>query len=232
MNKTILLLLVFFTHSAFATIWITLADPESKKIAAVGASSGPIGDYRTMIYSDNSGIAVVGSYVLGRRNSYLYQLVGNQALSASELVREFSETINRGPYKRRVSVVNSRFETAAEAGRGCHSDNYYCGAAEEKFFTVMGGGLVSENVVLEARDVLNDPAVKRLPIECQMYKGIEAVFKAGGEKLLFNRLSFVVDDLKLINDIQTDLYFRNGHENSLLEAFAKKIKASGIDCRL
>lgn len=233
MYKTIfsLLTIILPCFSAYATIWITLADPESNKIAVVGASSGNIGNTRTMVAVDNYGIAVVGSWYLRRQNPHLRDLVKNEELSATELALEFSRLINRDRHKRRVSFVNARFQNASEPGRGCHVNNQYCGKYVEGRFSVTGGGLVAEEVILAAKDVLEDPTIQELPIECQMYKGIEAIFNAGGEYKLFNRLAYLVDDVTKKEELKIKVYYRGrGYEANLLKQFKRQIESLGIDC--
>jgi hypothetical protein len=223
--KTLALTLLFFSHSALATIWVTIADPETHKIAVVGASSGYIGDYRTMVPVDNFGIAVVGSWYLGRHQDELVALMKNEALTASEVAKEFSRLINQDSYKRRVSLVNARFENASEPGRGCHAENHYCGKYEDPLFTVTGGGLVGEQVILAAKDTLHDRNVERLPIECRLYSAISSIFSSGGEIKTFNRLAFVVDDINVNGDNKMNVFFRYGNESSLLKQFKKAIRS-------
>lgn len=230
MKILIPLFLFLITQSAQATIWITLSDPNGNKIGVVGASSGHIGDYRTMVPVDNTGIAVVGSWYLGKKQDHLVRLMQNEALTATETAREFSRLINLDSHKRRVSLVNARFENASEPGRGCHSNNSYCGKYEDPHFSITGGGLVSENVILSARDVLQDSATERLPFECRLYHGIRAIFLSGGEYKKINRLAFIVDDLRLKGDNSITLYFRKGHENNLLDQFARTLKDKGFNC--
>lgn len=219
---------LLISHSALATIWITISDPQGHKIGVVGASSGYIGDYRTMVPVDNKGIAVVGSWYLGRNQRTLVELIRNEALTASEVVKEFSWLINQDSYKRRVSFVNARFENASKPGRGCHSHNYYCGKYEDPLFTITGGGLVSENVILAGKDAIQ--ASESMPMECRMYHGIKAIFLSGGEFKTIERLSFIVDDLKLNGDNRITLFKRKGHENSLLTQFAGRLKSLGFNC--
>lgn len=207
-----------------------MSDRQSKKIGVVGASSGYIGDYRTMVAVENHGMAVVGSWYLGRRQENLISLLMNQHLTAREKVQEFSRLINQDRHKRRVSLVTADFENASEPGRGCHQNNPYCGKFEDQDFTITGGGLESEDVILKTADVLKDPDVRELPFECRMYKGIEAIFSAGGEIKNFNRLSYMVDDVTEENDLHKELFIRRGHENNLLIKFKKSLKKSGFNC--
>lgn len=223
-------MLSLFSFTTHATIWITVSDPQSNKIAVVGASSGHIGDKRTMVPVDNYGIAVVGSWYLGNNQDHLKKLIRNETLSASEVAKEFSRLINLDSHKRRVSFVNARFHNASVPGRGCHASNHYCGKYEDDRFTVTGGGLESENVILAAKDVLLDRNVQRMPIECQLYKSIEAVFAAGGEYKKIERLAFHVDDVGLDKDGKTHLYFRKGGEGSLLTQFKTKLSSMGLTC--
>jgi hypothetical protein len=230
--KKIIFFLALVSQTASATIWITLADPRSNKIAIVGASSGYIGDYRTMVSVDNYGLAAVGSWYLGKKQGPLKELLKRDELSAREKVEEFSRLINMDSMKRRVSLVTSHFENASEPGRGCHEENHYCGKFESKLFTVTGGGLVGENVILAARDELLKPEVHALPIECQLYRGIKAIFESGGEKKTFNRLSYMVDDVTVVNDVKHELFFRMGKETDLLKKFEASLKNQGLNCAL
>ncbi len=230
MKSFLLLSSLLFSATSFATIWITISDPASHKIGVVGASSGYIGDYRTMVPVDNTGIAVVGSWYLGRKQKHLVELMKNEAMTASEVVKEFSRLINQDSHKRRVSFVNARYENASEPGRGCHSHNYYCGKYEDPHFSITGGGLVSENVILAAKDVLQ--ASEHLPFECRMYLGIKAIFHSGGEFKKINRLAFIVDDLRVKGDNKIHLYHRKGHEDSLLQKFHQKLTSRGFNCSL
>lgn len=232
MKNFILCLSVFLSHSALATIWITISDPKGHKIGVVGASSGYVGDYRTMVPVDNKGIAVVGSWYLGRKQKHLVDLIKNEALTASEVVKEFGRLINRDFHKRRVSFVNSRFENASEPGRGCHGQNQYCGKYEDPMFTITGGGLVSEDVIHSARIILQDKVLETGPIECRMYHAMKAIFHAGGELKTINRLAYIIDDLKRNGDTKISLFHRKGHEESLLEQFDRDLKAQGFNCSL
>lgn len=181
---------------------------------------------------ENEGIAVVGSWYLNRKNKHLKKLISNRDLSARDVVEQFSKLINQDSHKRRVSFVNSRFENASQPGRGCHNENHWCGKYEDPKFTITGGGLVSENVILAAKDVLLDRSIEDLPIECQLYKGMEAIFKAGGEWKLINRLSIMVDDVTKKKDLYTKLFFRkNAHENILLDQLKTYLKQKNINCQ-
>lgn len=231
MKKLIILICLFFSQSIFATIWITYADPQSNKIGVVGASSGNIGDKGTMVLVDNHGIATIGSwYLTNKQHKTLKKRIAQNNLSATAAVEEFSEIINRDSYKRRVSLVNAHFENASRPGRGCHQDNHYCGFIEQPQFTVTGGGLVSENVLLAAKEALLDPAIQHLPIECKLYKGIEAIIKSGGELKIIKRLAFAVDDLAKNKDLKSHLYHNKGLESSLLKQFENHLKANSIKC--
>ncbi len=110
----------------------------------------------------------------------------------------------------------------------CHSQNHYCGKYEDPEFTITGGGLVSENVILAGKDALQE--TESLPMECRMYYGIRAIFLSGGEFKKINRLAFIVDDLRHRDDNRITLFYRNGHENSLLKQFAEKLKGRGLNC--
>ncbi len=231
MKKLITLVILLTTLSAEATIWITLSDPASQKIAVVGASSGYIGDYRTMVAVDNKGIAVVGSWYLGKKQKHLTRILSDESLSAKEMAAEFSQLINQDSKKRRVSLVNARFENASEPGRGCHSHNYFCGKFENPDFSITGGGLVSENVIKTAAAILQKPEIRRLPIECQLLHGIDAIFHTGGEYKTIQRLAYQVDDVRVDGDNKRFLFFRKGHENSLLTQFESKLRSQGLDCR-
>ncbi len=181
-----------------------------------------------MVPVDNKGIAVVGSWYLGKKQKHLVELIQNEALTASELVKEFSRLINQDSRKRRVSFVNSRFENASEPGRGCYSHNQYCGKYEDPMFSITGGGLISENVILAGKDAIQGN--ESMPIECRMYHGIKAIFLSGGEYKTIQRLSFIVDDLRKNGDNKITLFYRKGHENSLLNQFAGKLKSMGFNC--
>ncbi len=222
--------LVLFALSAHATLWITLSHPRSDKIAVVGASSGNIGDYKTMVSVDNHGIAVVGSWYLDRRQDHLKYLMRNETLTAREVAKEFSRLINLDSHKRRVSFVNDRFENASEPGRGCHSDNYYCGKYEAEHFTITGGGLVSPEVINAGRVALENPRIQTLPVECQLYLAMKAMFDAGIEFKTVNRLTFLIDDLRRERDNRIHLYFRKESEQSLLDQFMAEVKSRGISC--
>lgn len=229
--KTALILFAFFfsTHS-FATIWITLSDPASGKIGVIGASSGYIGDYRTMVPVDNHGIAVVGSWYLGKKQKHLVSVITNPALTAAEATAEMSRMINQDSHKRRISFVNARFENASVPGRGCHANNRYCGKYEDPHFSITGGGLVSENVILAARDVLSDSRTEKLPFECRLYLGMKAIFQAGGEYKKIERLAIAVDDVRVNGDNRISLWFRKGAEDSLLKQLAEKLSTRGLNC--
>lgn len=230
MKSFLFFILTLLTTPAFATIWITIGDPSSQKIGVVGASSGNIGDYRTMVPVDNTAIAVVGSWYLGKKQKHLTALLRNRAMTAHEVAKEFSRLINLDSHKRRVSLVNARFENASEPGRGCHRDNNYCGKYEDPHFTITGGGLVSENVINAGRDALL--SAEHLPFECRMYLGIKAIFHSGGEFKKINRLAYIVDDIRVNGDNRIHLFHRKGHENNLLDQFHRKLTASGIQCPL
>lgn len=228
--KFILSLSLFLLSiSAHATLWITLSHPQSDKIAVIGASSGHIGDYRTMVSVDNAGIAVIGSWYLNRKQDNLKSLIRNETLTAREMVTEFSRRINLDSRKRRVSFVNARYENASEPGRGCHRNNNYCGKYEAEHFSITGGGLVSPNVINAGRIALEDPRIQSLPIECQLYVGMKAMFDAGIEFKTVKRLAFLIDDLRIEGDNRIHLY-RKGNEQSLLKQFLKEIRARGILC--
>ncbi len=230
MKNFIICFTLLVSHSALATIWITIADPQGHKIGVVGASSGYVGDYRTMVPVDNKGIAVVGSWYLGKKQKHLVELMSNEALTASEVVREFSRLINLDSQKRRVSFVNARFENASEPGRGCHSHNFYCGKYEDPMFSITGGGLIGEHVILAGKDAIQHS--ENMPMECRMYHGIKAIFLSGGEFKTIQRLAFIVDDLNKNGDNKITLFFRKGHENSLLDQFAAKLRVMGFICGL
>lgn len=230
MRRIISILLFNFPHTAFATLWITVSDPQTNKIGVVGVSSGYIGDYRTMVPVDNHGVAVVGSWYLGKDQQALVDLLKNSSLTARETAEKFSYMINRDSYKRRVSLVNARFENASVPGRGCHEHNYYCGKFEDQDFTITGGGLESENVILSAARTLQASSTKYLPIECQLYAGINAVIQSGAEIKRLERLSFYVDDLHKLNDGEIRLIKRKGAEEGLLRQFRNEIEARGINC--
>lgn len=225
-----LLLFLFFSHSAFATIWITISDSHSQKIGVVGASSGYIGDYRTMVAVENEGIAVVGAWYIDRKQNHLKSVLKDHSLSAREKVSKFSSLINRDQHKRRVSLVTKNFENASEPGRGCHQNNDYCGKFEGGHFSITGGGLESENVILHTSRILLDSVTQSLPFECQMYKGIEAVFNSGGEIKTINRLAYMTDDVAVDNDLKHEVFYRKGSEKNLLQQFKESLRKQGILC--
>lgn len=225
--KKLILLFVLFSQAASATIWITLADPRTNKIAIVGASSGDIGDYRTMVSVDNYGLAAIGSWYLGRNQTNLKALMKDERLTAREVAVEFNRLINLDSKKRRVSFVNARFETASVPGRGCHSHNHFCGKIEADQFTVTGGGLVGENVLIAAKDALENSST--LPIECQLYRGIKAIFESGGEIKRIKRLSFMIDDVTKDGDVQHKL-FKRGNEAALISDFRAHLLSMGFSC--
>lgn len=230
MKSFLISFLCLLTFPSSATVWITLSDPSGHKIGVVGASSGYIGDYRTMVPVDNVGIAVVGSWYLGRKQKHLVELMKNESMTAAETAKEFSRLINLDSEKRRVSLVNARYENASEPGRGCHSHNYYCGKYEDPHFSITGGGLVSPEVIVAGKTALDTS--EHLPFECRLYLGIKAIFKSGGEFKKINRLAFIVDDLRQTGDNKIHLYHRKGSEDSLLQQFHKKLATRGISCAL
>lgn len=231
-NLLISLSLLLYSFQSYATIWITLSDPLSNKIGVIGASSGYIGDYRTMVSVDNKAIAVVGSWYLGRRQAHLFEVLSDPNLSATQMAQVFSDLINRDRHKRRVSLVTSKFQNASEPGRGCHTGNNYCGKYEEESFSITGGGLISEEVIMKAKMALQSERVKKLPFECQLYRGMKAIFEAGGEIKLFNRLALQVDDISLTNDSKRYLFFRKGDENSLLSLLHDHLSSKAISCNI
>ncbi len=230
MKIALTLIAFLFSSHTFATIWITLSDPASGKIGVIGASSGYIGDYRTMVPVDNHGIAVVGSWYLGKKQDHLISVIRNPALTAHEATAEMSRLINLDSHKRRVSFVNARFENASVPGRGCHANNKYCGKYEDPHFTITGGGLVSENVILAARDVLADARTEKLPFECRLYLGMKAVFDAGGEYKTIERVALAVDDLSVNGDNKMLVWFRKGAEDSLLKQLSGRLSTRGLNC--
>lgn len=231
-NFLILTCLFLFIQPAIATVWITLADSKSHKIGVIGASSGYIGDYRTMVSADNQAIAVVGSWYLERRQSHLIETLSDPNLSAKQMALVFSDLINQDRHKRRVSLVTAKFENASEPGRGCHDRNYYCGKYESKNFSITGGGLVSEEVILKTKEVLEDERTRNLPFECQLQKGITSIFESGGEIKLFNRIAIQVDDTSLKNDSKGKVFYRRGPENSLLSQLQQHLVTLGINCNM
>jgi hypothetical protein len=230
--KFMLISVITLPITAFATIWITLADPKSNKIGAIGASSGFIGERNTVVHVDNRGIAVIGANYLGRNNQELYQLLTAPYNSVEELVNTFSESINRDPrVPRRVTLVTSKFETATAATWGCNAGNQYCAEHTGGHFAIAGGGLESEQVIAAAVQLLSRPQTRRLALECQLYLGMRAMFEAGGEILLFRRVAYLVDDLGQQGDGRISIFHRGRwQEEWLLEQLEQKLIKDGHKC--
>lgn len=183
-----------------------------------------------MVSVDNKALAVVGSWYLGRRQGSLIEVLSDPNLSAAQKAQVLSDLINRDRHKRRISLVTADFENASEPGRGCHDRNIFCGKYESKYFSITGGGLESEEVILKTKEVLEDGITRKLPLECQLQKGIKAIFESGGEIKFFNRVAIQVDDINLKDDSKRYVFFRRGHENSLLEQLQEHIVSLGINC--
>lgn len=228
--KILLFLIYFFPLTASATIWITLSDPKENKIGVVGASSGLIGNKRTILSVDNHGIAVVGSWYVEKDHRKLKRFIKSSSQDAPSTASELSQFLNLDQHKRRVSFVNSQFQNAARPGRGCHEYNAYCGSVEEEHFTIVGGGLASSEVITKTQELLKSQAFERLPFECKLYRSIEAIFLAGGEIKTMNRLAFVVDDLSKKRDAKIVLFHRKKEEKDLLIQFEERLRQKRIVC--
>lgn len=185
-----------------------------------------------MVSIDNKAMAVVGSWYLGRRQDSLMEVLSDSNLSAAQKAQVLSDLINRDRHKRRVSLVTSDFENASEPGRGCHDRNIFCGKYESKYFSITGGGLESEEVILVTKKALEDERTRKLPFECQLEKGMRAIFESGGEIKLFNRIAVQVDNIHLKDDSKRNVFFRRGHENSLLDQLRKHHASLGINCNI
>ena len=234
--ETLLFVLIFshvLTASSYGTVWITLADKAQNKIGTIGMSSGGIGKDTLSIIDNHSIVAIGSSYLPKSRKKLSPVLFKN--LSTGSMILELSKLANsfEGRLARRVTLVRSNFETASFAGPGCHSQNNYCGEVVGSNYAITGGGLTSENVILNAERTILLNSNRGMKFECQLYEAMKTLHETGGEWKLFERLVIVVDDLNKRKDSSIRLFKRKKrHENDLFRDLLKYLrKKKNIYCQ-
>ena len=231
--RLITLVLILFTSIANATVWIMIADPSQKKIGAVGMSSGLIGK-NTFALVDNVGMTASGSWYVYGAQRRLSPIL-SQNLSTSEMMYALSREANRkkGEYPRRMTLIRSNFEAASLAGKGCHSENYFCGEVVGKHYAITGGGLTGPENLTETAKLIEYNLTTNMPLECQLEAAMQKLAMVGGEWKLFERLLFAVDDLTRRRDADYKVFHRKdrweGELNQDLRDYIQKKKK--ITCK-
>lgn len=229
-----ILLTSFITLSAQATVWISIGDSSQNKIGTIGMSSGNIGD-KTLAFSDNAGIISIGAWYVSKAQKRLSPLL-YRPVSTQTMIQEISREANRkvyrnGEYTRRVTLIRSNFETASLAGKGCHSDNYYCSEIVGKNYAITGGGLTSPEVISETARLIEYNLTTNMPFECQLEAAMQKLANVGGEWKLFERLVYVVDDLGKRGDAKMKMFKRKGRwEGELNRDMRKYLARKNINC--
>jgi hypothetical protein len=210
---------------------MTSYDPETKIMAAIGSSSGPIGNPSqysiSHYYKKDEGIFVVGAYTLS--GDKLLRDAFNKKLSLEEQASFITDNVHQ-PI--RVTGVSRDFNVVSRiANGGCHSLNHFCGERVDTQVAITGGGLHSIDVINESFHYFNRIKSEGDHLACKLYNTMKKAYLLGGEIKQFNRVVMIIDD-PIRSDV-VEIVFKRSHnqtESVLLSKLVEELRTMNIHC--
>ena len=175
--------LMLFFQNANATVWFGFKSASGSSIV-VGLSSGPI----TYSMGDNVphiGNISVGNTFVGVGAMAIPVWYTSAILKMSEEAKSsalFLNSLKEAFPDRRFIIGSSDGSILVTTGEtGCNSTNVYCGDAVNGNFAIVGGGLVSSEVLAAAMQTYKEGTSLGLPFRDLACKVINSVVSSGGE---------------------------------------------------
>ena len=176
-------LMSFTCTQAHATIWFGFTSSDGTPVIA-GLSSGPI----ALGPDDGHGFmghmrlakhfVGIGAFVMSQNEYELAVKLESQSQTSEEFLAKMESAF---PERRFMigSIVDGKV-LSSQGTTGCNSTNVYCGMDHVGTFIVNGGGLVDQNVLLNAKHVFEaeSPRLSSHQLTCRI---LDSIATSGGE---------------------------------------------------